>query len=482
MENYKKLITELCKLPNETQWVEFKHNNYEPKMIGEDISALANSATIHDKEQAYMVWGIDDKTHEIVGTNYDLQTLKKGSQELENWLRSLLSNNADFEFHKVEMNNVTVGLLIIYRATYQPVKFDKAEYIRVGSYTKNLNDHPQLSGQLWDKLRSGVFEEEIAMKDLDLSEALNYLSYSTYFDLLEKQIPSDNEKISHYLLEEGIIVKQDNALYSITNLGAMLFAKRLDDFPRLSRKAIRVVQYEGDSRVNMIREISGKKGYIVGLEGLLDYITALLPTKEVINGAVRETRSAYPPLAIREVIGNAIIHQDFSVKGTSPVIEIFDKRIEITNPGTPLIDINRIIDNPPKSRNEKLASLMRRVKLCEELGTGWDKITIHCEYYKLPAPTITVYENNTKVTLYSEKPFSSISQEDRLWACYLHACIKHVEGQELTNASLRERFGLKDSSSGNISRLITSAVNAELIKPLDPTTAPRYMKYIPYWA
>lgn len=100
-------------------------------MIGQDISALANSAALCEKSSAYMLWGIDDKTHEIVGTDYNLQTLKKGNQELENWLRSLLSRNADFEFHTVPMNGKNVGVLIIYRAANQTVMFEKVDYIRV---------------------------------------------------------------------------------------------------------------------------------------------------------------------------------------------------------------------------------------------------------------------------------------------------------------------------------------------------------------
>ena len=123
MESFRRLIRELCKLPNEIQWVEFKHNNYDPIMIGKDISALANSAALYDKNCAYMLWGIDDTTHEIVGTEYNLQTLKKGNQEIENWLRSLLSRNADFEFHSVPIDDKVVGVLIIYRATNQTVTF-----------------------------------------------------------------------------------------------------------------------------------------------------------------------------------------------------------------------------------------------------------------------------------------------------------------------------------------------------------------------
>ena len=142
----------------------------------------------------------------------------------------------------------------------------------------------------------------------------------------------------------------------------------------------------------------------------------------------------------------------------------------------------RIVDNPPRSRNEKLAELMRRLRICEELGTGWDKIVISCELQMLPAPRIDLYEENTKITLYGKLPFSSLSTEDKLWACYLHACIKQVQSEQLTNTSLRERFGLNQSSSGSVSRLIKEAVSAKLIKPVDPDTAPRYMRYIPYWA
>ncbi|GEM_PF-4362263 len=85
------LVKEHCKLPKEIGWVEFKHNNCEPNMIGEDISALANTATLNYRDYAYMIWGVDDTTHEIIGTKVRLQMEKKGEQELENWLRYLLS-------------------------------------------------------------------------------------------------------------------------------------------------------------------------------------------------------------------------------------------------------------------------------------------------------------------------------------------------------------------------------------------------------
>ena len=482
MENLDKLVNELRKLPNELQWVEFKHNNYKPEMIGKDISALANSATLCEKQRAYMIWGVDDTTHEIVGTEFNLQSLKKGNQELENWLRSLLSSNADFEFHTIQMDNKQVGVLIIYRATTQTVMFEKVDYIRVGSYTKKLTDYPSLRVQLWDRLRESKFEDRLAKQDLELSDALRLLDYVSYFDGIGIPQPTETSEISHYLQEESIIKKQDNGLYSITNLGAILFGRKILEFRTVSRKALRVVQYSGTNRITLLKEKTFNAGYASNFKDAILYIEGILPSQEVIVGALRETKAIYPMLAIREAVANALIHQDFSITGTGPTIEIFDNRIEVTNAGTPLVDIMRIIDNPPRSRNEQLASLMRRLRMCEELGTGWDKIVISCELSQLPAPKIELYEDSTRVVLYGSIPFSELSTEDRVWACYLHACISYVDGKALTNSSLRDRFGLDSSASASISRVIKTTMGKDLIKPVDPDTAPKYMKYVPIWA
>ena len=480
MENLELLVNKLRQYASETNWFEFKCSNYDPDMIGQDISALANGAAYAEKSCAYMIWGIDDKTHDVVGTEIDQYSKLVGNQEIESWLRIMISKNAEFEFHKIEIKdkigvNKPIIVLIIYKATSQTVTFKKVDYIRVGSYTKKLSDYPQMQAQLWDKIRNSRFEEQYAMQNLQLEDALKLLDYSAYFDLKKEPIPSDNLGIAHYLEEETIIVKQDNGMYAITNLGAILFAKKLSSFSRLERKAVRVVQYQDKNRLNMLKEDVGNKGYAIGFDGLLKYIEALLPTREVIKGAVRETISPYPSIALREAIANALIHQDFSITGTGIVIEIFSNRIEITNPGIPLVDIYRIVDNPPKSRNEKLASLMRRLRMCEELGTGWDKIIISCELQQLPTPHIDIYEENTKVD------FFDLSPQDKLWACYMHSCIKYIQGEFLTNSSLRIRFGLEEKSSASISRLIKEACENKLIKKLEET-APRHTKYIPGWA
>ena len=486
MDHLVQLVNQLRKNQNETNWFEFKCNNFDPQMIGQDISALANGAAYSEKECAYMIWGIDDKSHDIVGTDLDQYSKLVGNQELESWLRNLISKNAEFEFHKIEMkdkkgDNKSLIVLIIHKASLQTVTFKKVDYIRVGSYTKKLSDYPQIQAQLWDIIRNSRFEEQYALQNLTAEEALQKLDYTAYFDIKGEPVPMNKKAILHYMEEEELITKQDSGEYAITNLGAILFAKKLSVFPRLARKAVRVVQYKDKSRLNIVKEDVGITGYAVGFEGLLKFIEALLPSQEVINGAMRETISAYPSIALREVVANALIHQDFSITGTGTVIEIFSNRIEITNPGIPLVDIYRIVDNPPKSRNEKLSSLMRRLRMCEELGTGWDKIIISCELKQLPTPHIDIYEENTKVTLFSKVDFFDLSFQDKLWACYMHSCIRYIQGEFLTNSSLRMRFGLEEKSSASISRLIKKACEKELIKKLEET-APRHTKYIPAWA
>lgn len=227
----------------------------DSSMASDSVAAYA------EKSCAYMIWGINDKTHEIVGTNYNQYSLKIGNQEIESWLRNLLSKNAEFEFKNIKMNDKDIVVLIIYKAANQTVTFKKVDYIRVGSYTKKLSDYPQMQAQLWDKIRNNKFEEQYAKQDLSSSEALKLLDYATYFDLKKEPLPTDLDGILHYLTQEEILVKQDNGLYAITNLGGILFAKKLSDFPRLERKAVRVVQYSDNSKLEMLKEDVGNKGY-----------------------------------------------------------------------------------------------------------------------------------------------------------------------------------------------------------------------------
>lgn len=186
-----------------------------------------------------------------------------------------------------------------------------------------------------------------------------------------------------------------------------------------------------------------------------------------------------PELAVRELVANALIHQDFFVTGAGPMVEIFEDRIEMTNPGEPLVDTQRFVDTPPMPRNETLASLMRRFRICEERGSGIDKVVSQIELFQLPAPLFEVPEGFTRSVLFAHKPLAGMSKADRIRACYLHACLCYGMRKEMTNSSLRTRFGVEKHNRSTVSRLIREAVEARTIVP---AAAPKLMRYLPFWA
>lgn len=140
------------------------------------------------------------------------------------------------------------------------------------------------------------------------------------------------------------------------------------------------------------------------------------------------------------------------------------------------------MDTPPRSRNESLASLMRRVGICEERGSGRDKVVSQTEHYQLPAPLAEVVDEHTRVVLFGHRALTRMDKDDRIRAVYLHACLRYVNREHMTNTSVRERFGIEAQNSAAASRLIREAVEAGLVVAYDPNAAPKLMRYVPVWA
>jgi ATP-dependent DNA helicase RecG len=164
------------------------------------------------------------------------------------------------------------------------------------------------------------------------------------------------------------------------------------------------------------------------------------------------------------------------------MVEIFDDRIEITNPGEPLVDTQRFIDSPPKSRNEALASLMRRFRICEERGSGIDKVIAQVEMMQLPAPLFEAPDGFTRVVLFAHRPLNEMDRADRVRACYLHACLRYVQRDYMTNTTLRERFGIEPKNSAVASRIIRDTLNEGIIRCYDESVGAKARKYLPWWA
>lgn len=352
----------------------------------------------------------------------------------------------------------------------------------MGSYKKKLKDFPEKERELWRVFDRVPYEREIAAENVSSDEVLRLVDYPAYFDLLDLPLPETRDGILTVLQADDLIASGKGGKWNIANLGAVLFAKKLSDFRSLKRKAIRVIQYGGESRVETIREQEGTKGYASGFDGLIGFVTNLLPSNEVIVQALRKEVPMFPELAIRELVANAMIHQDFHITGTGPMIEIFSNRMEITNPGLPLVKTDRFLDSPPKSRNEAIASFMRRIGVCEERGSGVDKVVFETEFYQLPAPIFETTKEHTRVILFAHKELKEMDREDRIRACYLHACLKYVQRDFMANMSLRERFGIDAKNSATASRIIKETLEAELIRPHDEHAGRKFMKYVPWWA
>jgi len=418
----------------------------------------------------------------VVGTTFHPAAAKKGNEPLESWLLRLLNPKLHFYFYEVTIDDQMVVVLEIARASRLPVSFAGKEYIRIGSVKKPLKDAPDRERELWRIFDQTPFEDLIAAEHLSADEVLRLLDYPAYFDLLDLPLPPNRDSILAAMADDQLIRACDAGGWNITNLGAMLFAKHLSDFRQLTRKAMRVIQYRGTGRIETVKEQVDSRGYAACFEGLIGFINGLLPSNEVIGQALRKTVPMFPELAVRELVANALIHQDFFVTGTGPMVEIFDDRIEITNPGEPLVDTQRFVDTPPKSRNEALASLMRRFRICEERGSGIDKVVSQVELFQLPAPLFEAPDGFTRTVLFAHRLLTEMDKADQIRASYLHACLKYVVRDFLTNTSLRERFGIPEHNRSIASRMIRDALDAGAITPVDPSAAPKMRKYVPWWA
>jgi len=482
LSELKLLIKELLEHQDENEWIEFKVNNMDPEGVGKRISALSNGACLNNQPYGYFIFGIEDETKKIVGTKTYFKQQKKGGEDLEHWLIKHLNPRIDFRVYDFEYDSVKISLIQIPAAINQPTRFIHEAFIRIGSYTKLLKGFPEKERKIWLNVPDEAFESKIAKSNVEKSEITTLLNVAVYYNLTYQQLPSNTDKIIEKFIEEKLVIKR-GIRYDITNLGAILFARNLNNFDYLYRKSIRVIAYKDNSRIDTEREYAGNKGYALAFANLIEFLEVILPKNEIIEKALRREVTMYPEIALRELIANALIHQDFSIKGAGPMIEIFKNRIEITNPGKPLIDVLRFIDHNPMSRNEKLAYFMRRLNICEERGSGIDKVIGSCELYQLPAPEFIEADDFTRIKLFATQNLRHMDKTDKIRACYQHCALKYVSGEKMTNSSLRVRFNIEEKNYSIASRIISETINSGLIKDADPDSASRkHAKYIPFWA
>jgi len=426
----------------------------------------------------------------VFGINND-SSLFSISQEVADKTVTLLGNIAKNNFsssisieHSImEFNGAHLLFIHI------PDQLEKPIHLRgkdiYDCYTRSAGQTVKMTKKqvqfLISQTRGIPFESMVAIENFSDIDILNTLNYKKLFELLDKNIPKSSEIILNTLEDYKLIDKKNN-LWSISNLGAILFANNMSLFPELNGRNVIIRQYVGTNN----RELKGEQileiGYASGFETFLNIIIDKLPKIEIID-KIRKSDPIYPIIAIREFLANALIHQDFAIDGMPITIEIFSNRLIITNPGAPLNDINRLIDMPPRSRNEILAQTMFLLGICERRGSGIDRAIAAIEERKLPAVKFEKNESYTKVTLSPPKGFKEMSKTEKISACYQHACLLFEDRIELNNSTVRERFGINKNDSFVASRIISDTFDKGLIKYANPEiTSKKYATYIPYYA
>lgn len=455
--------------PREDEHLEFKEakNQYDTGKLFGYCVALANEGG------GTLLLGVSDASpRRVVGTRAFLDTQDVASKILQK-LR--------FRVDVAELAHPDGRVLVFHvppRATGTAYHLDGAYLMRSGEDLVPMTE---------DRLRS-IFDEgkpdwalRPASAGVSAADVIALLDTQGYFDLHELPYPSTRDAVLDRFAREKLIVPAGGT-WTVTNLGAVLFAKRLDQFDTVSRKAPRVIVYDGPGKLSTKIDQVGTRGYAVGFAQLLEYIDGQVPSNEVIEQALRRQVKMFPEIALRELVANALIHQDFAEQGATVMVELYSDRIEISNPGRPAVEPDRFIDGY-RSRNETLADLMRRLRICEEKGSGIDKVIDAVEAYQLPAPDFRVAAHRTTAALFAHKAFEDMDRDERVRAAYQHACLRYVMNQRMTNQSLRDRFKLPESKAETISRVIRDAVDAGRLKPEDPDSrSKRYARYVPFWA
>ena len=465
--------------PQESNKIDWKSNISEKNdRLIEHLIAFANHPG-----GGYLVYGVADQEARLVGVKEN--EVSPIINKLTNLGRAGIDPPLSLDHAVIEVENIPLLFVYIPEQHNKPVhrrgKSIEEVWIRSGGTTRKASR--QEIGALMLHSKQPCWEEQRASLLLTAEEVLKLLNVETIANLLERSLSIDESQLMHWLTDEKIVIPEGRGYY-ITNFGAIAAARDLNQFERLARKCIRVIRYKGTNKVNSIGELLERKGYAIGFEGLISYLNQILPHSEIIQQALRAKTTIYPEIALRELIANALIHQDFNITGAGPLIEIFDDRIEFTNPGNLPSSkrLDRLIGTTPESRNERLASAFRRYRICEERGTGFEKVISAVELFNLPPVTFVNLENAFRVTLYSPRKFADMSQLERIEACYQHAVLQHLSSKSLTNTTLRERFKLHEKQRTQITNLIMDAVKAVRIKRRILESGNKFAEYCPYWA
>ena len=378
----KSIVRELCSYDDEQEWFEFKENWFQPEALGEYVSAMSNAAAFHYKKYAFFVWGVNNDTHEIVGTDFN-QYCNHNKEPNQKYLGRNLSPSINFSFEEDVIDGNRVVVLVIPAAVEIPTSFREKRYIRIGSSKVNMKDYPKREIQLF-KILDGRIEtmETFPAKYQELTFS----------------------KLFGYYGSKGIVLKEETF---IKNLGLKnsngefnLLAQLLSDN---SHFPLRVTIFDGETKGSplfSVREF-GNNCLLYSLDELLRYgdVLNLIQADETDRVVERKEVPLFDNKAFREAVINAVLHNKW-VEGNEPMISVFSNRIEILSRGTipPAQTMEGFFLGESVPVNDKLSEIFLQLHISEKSGRGVPKII---EVYGKNA--FTFRENSIVVTISFER-------------------------------------------------------------------------------
>lgn len=372
---YQSLVLDLVQQPVEQQWLEFKHNFHSSEEIGQLISALANSACLAEKKYGYLIFGIEDITHEVVGTTFQPKTKKaKGNEDLEHWLVRQLSPKIYFTIHEVHINDKDVVLFEIPSATNTPVSFLNEPYIRIGSLTKMLKHYPDQHRKLWQSMANDWSAEichSATLADLDL-EAI-HMARKFYADK-NKRLTADIEEWDDvtFLNKAKITINGQITNSAIVLLGSSESTHFISPAQARITWILRGVDnFEKDYQ-------HFDPPFLLVLDEVYKKIRNLNYRYMPFGTLFPEEVQQYDPYIIREALNNAVGHQDYRLGGRITVVEKEDSTLVFQNAGSflPKTIENVLLRDAPETnyRNPFLVNAMVNLNMMDTVGSGIKKM------------------------------------------------------------------------------------------------------------
>lgn len=363
------LLDRLRAEPHETEWLEFKASRYHPQTLGEYISALANAACLYGRPKAYLVFGIQDQTHKVIGTSFDPGAEKgKGNQNLLLWLSLGLQPNMGFEVYPFIYQNRPVVLFDINAAYDRPISFYGTAYIRVGSSKTPLAKCPDKERRIW-KGRvdwSAQICEQAVLDDLD-PEAISKARQEYVTKFPGKQADVSTWDDVTFLNKLRLAVRG-----RITNT-AILLLGRPESSALITPAVARISWILKNDRNLELDYAHFDPPFLLNVDEVLGKIRNLtiraLPSGTLFPVEITQ----YDPWVLREALHNCIAHQDYSLRGRINVVETPDS-VLLTNVGSFLPgDVEKAIrqDAPFEVyRNPFLAEAMVQLNMIDTQGGG----------------------------------------------------------------------------------------------------------------